>query len=175
MVWLFVKTLLSPTPYKQLKSVQHMSISGSKAEIQHWEEKKKWQGSHPQRKIYITSNCRTQKRNPFAFAGTRCSYILACQERHHEKKRLQEEQHSIRMKDGNPKRSLVCPAYLQEPLCGSHRERALKDGTSREGCTPLHSSKQNYPLKTLGLTVPLSSHNHFKNKMRAWMNSLVLY
>lgn len=115
---IFVKTLFSPTPYKQLMSVQHMSIAGSKAMLNSTlEEKKKWQGSHPQRKICITSNCRTQKRNLFAFAGTRCSYIPACEERHHEKE----------WKTSHPKRSLVCPAYWQEPLCGSHREWALKD------------------------------------------------
>lgn len=53
--------------------------------------------------------------------------------RHHEKERIQEEQHSIRMKDSHLKRPLVCPAYLQEPLHGSHREWALKDEEEQRG------------------------------------------
>jgi len=44
-----------------------------------------------------------------------------------------------------------------------------------EGCIPTDSIKQKYCLETLWHMVPLSSHNHFEEEMRVWMNNFILY
>ena len=142
---------------------------------------KKRQGSHPQRKICITSNCRTRKKNPFACAGTGYScQILACKwgkKRQNEKKRIRNKRNKVQA-EWKPIIQKDC--WFTLPIDRNRCVAATVNGHQRmrergEGCIPMDSIKQKYCLETLGQMVPLSSHNHFNEEMRALMNGIVLY